>query len=120
VTVATRWVDAGTVGAVREGRARALGAGEYRFLLCNVGGTLFAVANTCTHDGGNLGAGRLEGAIVRCPRHGACFDVRDGSVQAPPARRPIASYPVRVGDDGLVQVELPDDPAGEAATGARG
>jgi 3-phenylpropionate/trans-cinnamate dioxygenase ferredoxin subunit len=104
--MATRWVDVGAESATREGRARAVSVGADRVLLCNVGGTLFAVANTCTHDGGNLGAGRLAGAIVRCPRHGACFDVRDGSVQAPPARRPIATYPVRVTDDGMVQIEV--------------
>jgi 3-phenylpropionate/trans-cinnamate dioxygenase ferredoxin component len=117
VTVSTHWVDAGDADAVRAGRARVVTVDGSGFLLCNVAGTLFAIANTCTHDGGRLGARNLDGTIVRCPRHGACFDVRDGSVQAPPARRPIASYPVRVRDDGRVEVELPDQPSAAPGVG---
>lgn len=113
--VTTHWVDAGAAGSLREGRARAVVAGDRDVLVCNVGGSLFAVANTCTHDGGELGAGQLVGTTLRCPRHGACFDVRDGSVTAPPARRPIETYRVRVSADGGVQVELPDEPLSDDA-----
>ena len=105
VTSTARWVDVAAADAVRSGRARAFTAQGRGFLLCNVDGTLHAVADVCTHDGGRLGTGRLDGAIVQCPRHGACFDVRDGSVQAPPAIRPLASFPVRIAGD-RVEVEL--------------
>jgi len=47
-------------------------------LLANVDGACYAIANKCTHLGGSLAEGSLEGSIVTCPRHGACFDVKTG------------------------------------------
>jgi len=73
--------------------------------VCNVGGEYFAVADVCTHDRGPLGEGRLRGTVIECPRHGARFDVRDGAVLAPPAVRPLPTYPVLV-RDGVVDVEV--------------
>jgi 3-phenylpropionate/trans-cinnamate dioxygenase ferredoxin component len=76
-----------------------------RIALCNVDGALYAVDDVCTHDGGALDQGELDGVEIECPRHGARFDVRTGSVTALPAFQPIESYPVRVqGQD--VQVDL--------------
>jgi 3-phenylpropionate/trans-cinnamate dioxygenase ferredoxin component len=73
-------------------------------LLCNVGGSVFAIEDVCTHDGGPLDQGELEGACVVCPRHGATFDVRSGDATMP-AVMPVATFPVDVrGDD--VYVEL--------------
>jgi len=93
---------------VRPGHARSVQAGELCLLLCNVGGVVYAVADACTHDRGPLGEGRLRGAAIECPRHGARFDVRDGSVLAPPAVRPLATFASRI-VDGRVEVVLPGE-----------
>ena len=108
----SRWVDVASARAVRRSnRARAVKAGRCRLLLCNVDGALYAIADTCTHDGGQLfgrilGRRRLHGPAVQCPRHGARFDVRDGSVLAPPAVRPIETYPARITGT-RVEVQVP-------------
>jgi 3-phenylpropionate/trans-cinnamate dioxygenase ferredoxin subunit len=47
-------------------------------LLANVDGSYYAIINKCTHAGGSLAQGVLEGNIVTCPRHGARFDVKTG------------------------------------------
>jgi nitrite reductase/ring-hydroxylating ferredoxin subunit len=84
----------------------------------NVGGTFYAIANACTHVGGPLGEGRLEGTTVTCPWHGSQFDVTSGQVLKGPARRPAAAYPVQVrGDD--VYVALPDGASPGTAPRAR-
>jgi 3-phenylpropionate/trans-cinnamate dioxygenase ferredoxin subunit len=72
-------------------------------VLFNLGGEYFALADTCTHDGGPLSDGVVTGDQVMCPRHGACFDIRTGAVTAPPAEEPVRSYPARV-VDGRVEV----------------
>jgi 3-phenylpropionate/trans-cinnamate dioxygenase ferredoxin component len=73
-------------------------------LLCNVDGSVYAIEDVCTHDGGPLDQGELEGACVVCPRHGATFDVRSGDPTMP-AVMPVATFPVDVrGDD--VYVDL--------------
>jgi 3-phenylpropionate/trans-cinnamate dioxygenase ferredoxin component len=52
--------------------------GGKEVLLANVDGSYYAIANKCTHLGGSLGKGVLEGSIVTCPRHGSRFDVKTG------------------------------------------
>src|SRR6185437_12599862 len=69
----------------------------------NVGGTFYAIDDVCTHDGGPLAEGELEGAEIRCPRHGARFDVRTGKALCFPDFEPVATHDVEVrGDDVLV------------------
>jgi 3-phenylpropionate/trans-cinnamate dioxygenase ferredoxin subunit len=78
---------------------------DVEVLLCNVDGTLYAVEDVCTHDGGPLDQSRLEGSVVECPRHGARFDVTSGTVLALPAVIPLPTYPVRIdGEDVFVDV----------------
>ncbi|MBI2935507.1 MAG: non-heme iron oxygenase ferredoxin subunit [Chloroflexi bacterium] len=74
---------------------------ELSLALCNVDGQVYAIENVCTHDGGTLGAGELEGYVVECPRHGARFDVRTGAVLAMPAVIPVETYPVRLDGDSI-------------------
>lgn len=74
--------------------------------LFNIGGTFYAVDNRCTHVGGPLGEGAVEGNVVTCPWHGSRFDVTTGQVIAPPARRPVTTFPVQV-VEGAVFVEMP-------------
>jgi 3-phenylpropionate/trans-cinnamate dioxygenase ferredoxin subunit len=65
-----------------------------------------AVDDVCTHDGGPLAEGELEGAQIECPRHGARFDVRTGKVLRVPAIEPIAVHKVEVrGDDVYIYVQ---------------
>lgn len=101
-------------GFVQVARADQIASGEVQVVevggrsLC-VGhmedGTFGAIDNVCTHDGGVLGEGELEGSCVECPRHGARFDLRTGEVKALPAVFPVNAYPVRV-VDGRVEVDL--------------
>jgi len=73
-------------------------------LLCNVGGSIYAIEDVCTHDGGPLDQGTLEGECVVCPRHGATFDVRTGDALTLPAVMPVATFEVTVeGDDIYVE-----------------
>ena len=77
-----------------------------RVALCNVNGTFYAIDDVCTHDGGPLDQGVLEGKLVECPRHGARFDVTTGWAVVLPAVQPVKTYPVTVeGDDVKVAVE---------------
>jgi nitrite reductase/ring-hydroxylating ferredoxin subunit len=65
-----------------------------------------AIDNVCTHDGGVLGEGELDGNLVECPRHGGRFDLFTGRVRALPPVIPVNAYRVTLDDDQVV-VELP-------------
>ena len=67
-----------------------------KIALFRVDGTFYALSDTCTHRGGPLSEGTVEGAEVTCPWHGAKFDIRSGAVVEPPAPQAVKSYPVRV------------------------
>jgi nitrite reductase/ring-hydroxylating ferredoxin subunit len=54
-------------------------------LIANVSGNYYAVGGECTHFGGDLSEGVLEGNVVVCPNHKARFDVTTGKVLSPPA-----------------------------------
>jgi nitrite reductase (NADH) small subunit len=68
--------------------------------LFNVGGKVFALDNTCLHQGGPLGEGLLEGEIVTCPWHFWEFNVRTGEKVGDPSVR-VATYPVQIEGDGI-------------------
>jgi 3-phenylpropionate/trans-cinnamate dioxygenase ferredoxin subunit len=90
---------------VPPGAAKKVVVDGVEVLLCNVDGELYAVEDVCTHDGGPLDQGELQGCRIMCPRHGAMFDVTTGAALTPPAVVALASYPVRVeGDDVFVEV----------------
>ena len=73
------------------GQAMLVTAGDRQVALFNVGGTYCAIDDTCTHRGGPLSEGTLEGDVVTCPWHGARFCVADGQVQGPPAQQSVTS-----------------------------
>jgi 3-phenylpropionate/trans-cinnamate dioxygenase ferredoxin subunit len=69
----------------------------------NVAGEFLAVDDLCTHDGGGLAGGLVEGDQVICPRHSARFCLRTGRALTPPAYEPVRSYLTRV-NGGIVEV----------------
>jgi nitrite reductase/ring-hydroxylating ferredoxin subunit len=87
------------------GQAAAFTVEGHTIALFNVEGTYYAIANTCTHDGGPLSEGEVQGTKVTCPWHGAEFDLKTGAVLGPPAFEGVPSYRVMVeGND--IKVEL--------------
>jgi nitrite reductase/ring-hydroxylating ferredoxin subunit len=71
--------------------------------LFNVGGSFYALSNTCIHRGGPLGQGMLEGNVVMCPWHAWTYDVTTGLSTVNDAIS-VARYDVKV-EDGQVYVK---------------
>ncbi len=70
---------------------------EGRFVaVFHVAGGFYALDDCCTHDGGPLGEGTLEGFTVICPRHGAKFDICDGRALTMPAVQATGAHEVKV------------------------
>lgn len=73
--------------------------GDQAVLLAQVGDEVLATGATCTHYGGALDQGAIEGETVRCPLHHACFSLRSGEALGAPAYDPIPCWKVeRQGD----------------------
>ena len=71
----------------------------------NLNGDLYAIADICTHDGGELASGECDGDEIICPRHGARFCIRNGKSLTPPAYEDIETFPVLI-KAGMVQVDI--------------
>jgi ferredoxin-NADP reductase/nitrite reductase/ring-hydroxylating ferredoxin subunit len=72
----------------------------------NVEGKYYAIGSICTHEGGPLADGTLEGYEVECPWHNSKFDVRTGEVTSPPASEPEPAYEVKVeGNNILIKTQ---------------
>ncbi|MGI0019549.1 MAG: Rieske 2Fe-2S domain-containing protein [Nitrososphaera sp.] len=66
-------------------------------VLAMVGGRVYAIDAVCTHQGGPLEEGNLEGNNLTCPWHYAVFDVRSGNVSDKTGwATDLDSYPVQV------------------------
>ena len=93
------------VSEIAPGTTRRVVVDSAEILLCNVDGKIYAIEDVCTHDGGPLDQGTLEGEHVICPRHGATFDVRTGDALTLPAVVPVMTFEVSLeGDEIYVDV----------------
>jgi 3-phenylpropionate/trans-cinnamate dioxygenase ferredoxin subunit len=70
----------GKTGDLEDGDRKKVTAQGKEILITRVGDEYFATDNRCSHLGGDLSAGKLEGTVVTCPRHGSRFDLRNGDV----------------------------------------
>jgi 3-phenylpropionate/trans-cinnamate dioxygenase ferredoxin subunit len=111
----------GAVGAAARTERAALKENEFRIsevppgsvllvgdvAVFNVEGGFCATQARCTHTQAPLSEGVINGSTVRCPLHGAQFNVWTGAVLCGPAKNPLETYAVTVdGDVGHVEVPL--------------
>jgi len=92
---------------LHEGEMKRVDAGGVPVLLVRREGAVCALAHTCSHLGGPLSEGKLDGDIVQCPWHGSRFNVRDGSVVDGPATFPQPCFEARV-REGQIEVRSID------------
>ena len=92
---------------IQPGQMKAFEVEHYRILVAHTREGFFAVSDECSHDSAPISSGNLYGHEITCPRHQARFDVRTGSVKAPPAVVPIDTFEVRI-EDNSIFVRLED------------
>ncbi|XP_037068458.1 apoptosis-inducing factor 3-like [Pollicipes pollicipes] len=79
-------------------------AGEGRILVVKHQGQISALGTKCSHYGAPLDKGVVSNGRIRCPWHGACFNVSTGDIEDFPGLDGIPCYQVEVGDSGDVKV----------------
>ncbi|MEN5036698.1 Rieske (2Fe-2S) protein [Pseudomonas sp. TWI929] len=97
---------------VPERNARVLLACEGRSVaLFNVADSLYAIDDSCPHQGASLCGGRLEGRVIQCCAHGLRFDLASGYLLNSKALK-VTSYPVEQ-QDGQVFIVLDGEEVGQ-------
>jgi len=97
----TEFVRVAQTDEIAPGTIKLANVAGVRVGIANVDGTFHAFSDECTHDGGPLSEGDLDGAIVTCPWHFSRFDVRSGEIVESPAEEVITIYEVKVEDDAV-------------------
>ena len=93
------FVSVATTDELNDGEGTVVEANGHTIALFRIEGDFYAIGNECTHTGGPLGEGDLDGTTVICPWHGSQFDITSGEVLEPPADDPEPEYEVRVDGD---------------------
>jgi nitrite reductase/ring-hydroxylating ferredoxin subunit len=95
------FVKVGDPGDIPPGKLKLVDVAGERVALANIDGEFCAFSDECTHDGGPLSEGDLEGEVVTCPWHFSKFNVRTGEIVESPADEVVDVFEVDVRDDGI-------------------
>lgn len=93
------WITVTKAEELKSGMMKVIYFDDMPVMIINLDGDFFAMADVCTHDGGTLSDGEIEGCEIICPRHGARFDIKTGAVLSPPAYEDVIIFPLRVEKD---------------------
>lgn len=76
---------------------------DSKVLLIKQNGVFSAIGTKCSHYGALLSTGALSEGRIRCPWHGACFNIHTGDIEDFPGQDSIPCYKVKV-EQGKVRV----------------
>lgn len=103
------FVKVGDKSRIAPGKMKNVNFGGKDILVVNVDDNFYAIGLKCTHAGGDLSTGTLEGTVVTCPKHHAKFDVTTGKVVSQPKMgflhpkaNDAASYPAKVEQESVL------------------
>jgi len=96
-------VEVAKVEEIPVGKMKGFTVAGKEILVVNYQGNFYAIGKVCTHAGGDLSNGKLEGNIVTCPKHGSKFDVTTGKNVAGPK---IAFIRGKTGNESAYEVKV--------------
>jgi 3-phenylpropionate/trans-cinnamate dioxygenase ferredoxin component len=90
-----------------DGTATRRVVGDRAIVVVRIGSSVYALDDRCSHEDFPLSEGEVDvdTCEIECERHGAMFDLTDGSPVSFPATRPVPTYEVTV-ESGMVSVAL--------------
>ncbi len=100
-----RFVKVAARSEIPSGAGRSFEVEGRRIAIFDLAGTFYAIDDECTHAGGPLSEGTIDGEEIECPWHQGRFNIKTGAVVDSPPMDDLASYAVRLsGED--VEVEI--------------
>lgn len=112
-----QWFKVAELAQIRSGRTRLCRVGEQVLCLYNVGGTIYATDDLCTHGQASLADGFIEGGEIVCPLHDGRFCIRTGKATGAPCTVDVRTWSVKVEDGAILLngAEFEDAPHGRPA-----
>src|SRR5262249_58873898 len=102
-TTTTDGIRIGTVADFPEGEIRPAAMPDgTNIAVYNVGGTIYATADLCSHGEASLSEeGILTGKIVECPWHFGTFDVTNGQPTGMPCTVALKTFRIILSEENL-------------------
>ncbi len=95
----------GSISDLKDGQLTNITAGGKEIVVGNVAGNYFAMDNVCSHAGAELHEGELDGKELKCPWHGAKWDITTGNlIWFPQDLKKLTSYKTVV-EDNMLYIE---------------
>ena len=95
-----RWVEVAHVEDIPLDTVTQVSVEGVDIAICNAGGDLFAIGDTCTHAEASLADGDfyedMRGWVLECPLHGSQFNVETGEAVSLPATGNSGKYALKV------------------------
>jgi chlorite dismutase len=93
-----------TLGDLPPGSSKRVYAASEAVALFNVNGTVYAIANRCSHARASLSEGTVDPArcAVTCPWHAGVFSLESGQVLDGPPALPVVTYRVKLEGDTIL------------------
>lgn len=88
------WIRVCAESELAEGEIKSFDIEGKNFLIARYGDRIYALEDTCSHDGARLSDGDLVDGQIQCSRHGGRFDLNTGEATQMPAVMGIESYKV--------------------------
>jgi 3-phenylpropionate/trans-cinnamate dioxygenase ferredoxin component len=102
--------DVAAIDEIAPGTALRVEIGDTPICLVNLGGTVHAVHDICTHAEYSMSEGWVEDDRIECPGHGAAFSVASGEALTPPAVHPLPTFRVEERDGRVLVDPTPSRP----------
>ena len=90
----------GKTTEIMSGQMKKVSVDGNEIIVINIDGNCFAIDDTCTHAGGSLSEGKLDGSTITCDWHGAQFECKNGK---------LAKFPVQINDLKSYKVVIESD-----------
>jgi 3-phenylpropionate/trans-cinnamate dioxygenase ferredoxin subunit len=103
----SNWVNVIDQFVLSEGEHVEVNVDDTEVAIFKIDGEYYAIEDVCTHDGGEIASGTIEGDEIVCPRHGARFCIKTGAVKGPPAYENINPFLLRI-ENGMIQIKSDD------------
>jgi len=95
-------VVVGKTSDIEEGKLVHITASGKELVVTKLDGSYYAIDNICTHAGAELHEGELSNSELKCPWHGAKWDIKTGSlISFPQKLKPLQSHRISVENDTL-------------------
>ncbi|GAB1598082.1 apoptosis-inducing factor 3-like [Argonauta hians] len=104
----TMEVVIGPVEDLQPGIVKEIAVENGKVLVVKENDDIYAFGSKCTHFGLSLANGAYCNGRIRCPFHGACFDVKTGDIEDFPGLDSLHTFKVNI-EDGIAKINVSED-----------